>query len=183
MAVSTLIVDHEAPFLRRFADAVLDAEQLRLCGAVRTFGAAAALIDALRPDVVVSEVDLPDGSGIDVIRHAVARRADCGVLVATHLDDDRHVRESFAAGARGYLLKDSLHGTIAAPIHRAHPGSLAPHGGLARQADLPQAGSAFAGRGRVPGAAGRLGVSRGIAHGREPLPHARDGSGARPFLE
>jgi DNA-binding NarL/FixJ family response regulator len=61
----------------------------------------------LRPDVVVMDLQMPGGSGIDAIRDIVAAEPDLGVLVITMFDDDHSVFAAMRAGARGYVLKDA----------------------------------------------------------------------------
>ncbi len=64
-----------------------------------------ARISALRPDVVILDARLPDGSGIDVCREV--RSADPGIqaLVLTSYDDDGALFAAIVAGAAGYVLK------------------------------------------------------------------------------
>src|SRR4051812_44191948 len=70
----------------------------------------AAAVDAaaaLRPDVVVMDLHLPDLSGIQATRHIVAKSPDTGVLMLTMADESESVFAAMRAGARGYLLKDA----------------------------------------------------------------------------
>lgn len=133
MAISVLVVEDEPAFLKRFSDAVLGDERLRLVGAVSGVASARALLDLDVPDVVLTDLGLPDGSGIEVIRHAFARRPDCDVLVITMFGDDAHVTDSIAAGATGYLLKDALPGGIAEAILQVHEGGSPISPGIARR--------------------------------------------------
>ena len=72
MTVSVLVVEDEPGFLQRFCDAIAAEPVLRLCGAGTTVVGACALLDTLSPDVVLVDLGLPDGNGVDVIRHAMA---------------------------------------------------------------------------------------------------------------
>jgi DNA-binding NarL/FixJ family response regulator len=63
--------------------------------------------DALAVDVVVMDLDLGDGSGVDVTREAVARRPGLAVLVVSMHEDDDAVVAAVRAGARGYLVKSA----------------------------------------------------------------------------
>ncbi len=114
MSVNVLIVEDEPEFLRRFS--------LLLYGAVSTVMAARALIDAMPPDVVLTDLGLPDGNGVDVIRHALARNPECDVLVVTMFGDDGNVIDSIAAGATGYLMKDAMPEDIATSILEVRAG-------------------------------------------------------------
>jgi two-component system response regulator DevR len=69
----------------------------------------AAGIDAslrTRPDVVLLDIRLPDGSGFDACRAIVKRLPDTRVLILTSVADDSLVEEAIRAGAHGYLLKE-----------------------------------------------------------------------------
>ncbi len=133
MTVSVLIVEDEPAFLKLFSEAVLAEPRLRLVGAESTVAGGCARIDALAPDVVVTDLGLPDGSGVDVVRHAVQRRPDVDVLVVTMFGDDVHVIDSLAAGATGYLLKDAMPGRISASILEVHAGGAPISPGIARR--------------------------------------------------
>jgi len=122
MTVSVLVVEDEPGFLQRFCDAIAAEPVLRLCGAGTTVVGACALLDTLSPDVVLVDLGLPDGNGVDVIRHAMAGGAKRDVLVVTMFGDDGNVIESIRAGATGYLLKDAMPKDIAGSILQVHAG-------------------------------------------------------------
>jgi DNA-binding NarL/FixJ family response regulator len=75
----------------------------------RCFTAQTALhwLEKNQPDIVLADLGLPDGSGIDVIREATRRYPDCDVLVITVFGDEAHVMAALSAGASGYLIKDA----------------------------------------------------------------------------
>ena len=70
----------------------------------------------LRPDVVVMDIGMPNMNGIEATRQIVAELADVKVLALSMHSDKRFVREMFAAGASGYLLKDSAFHELALAI-------------------------------------------------------------------
>ena len=121
MTVSVLVVEDEPGFLRRFCDAIAAEPALCLCGAGTTVIGACALLDTLSPDVLLVDLGLPDGNGIDVIRHAMAGSKP-DILVVTMFGDDGNVIESIRAGATGYLLKDAMPRDIAGSILQVHAG-------------------------------------------------------------
>jgi DNA-binding NarL/FixJ family response regulator len=73
-------------------------------------------------DVLLVDLGLPDGSGIDVIRAAHARWPQCGIMVSTAFGDELHVMQSLEAGAAGYLLKDSAPQNMLAEIRSLYAG-------------------------------------------------------------
>jgi DNA-binding NarL/FixJ family response regulator len=133
MRISVLIVEDEPEFMRRFSDAVLADPSLHLVAAVSTGLAAQAMLDTLRPDVMLVDLGLPDIDGVDVIRYAATRHPHCDALVVTMFGDDQHVLSSIEAGATGYLLKDAVAERIAASIHELHAGGSPISPGIARR--------------------------------------------------
>lgn len=116
------IVEDDLRVNQSLAAAVNMAADMQLAWSETTrAGALAAL--ARRPvDVLLVDLGLPDGSGIDVIREAHERLPQCDVMVCTIFGDEAHVLQSIEAGAHGYLLKDSPSGTIAEEIRLLRSG-------------------------------------------------------------
>ena len=73
-------------------------------------------------DVLLVDLGLPDGSGLDVIRAARVQWPDCSILVNTIFGDEDHVVRSIEAGAMGYLLKDVDAAELAEEIRSLHAG-------------------------------------------------------------
>jgi two-component system response regulator NreC len=63
---------------------------------------------SLRPDVVIMDVGMPDINGVEATRRIIERCPDCKVLILSMHCDSVYVRETLRAGAKGYLLKDSI---------------------------------------------------------------------------
>ena len=122
MRHQVLIVEDEPELLLKFATAVQSDPLLALSGAVPTGKAGMALLDALKPDVLLVDLGLPDISGIEVIRHSALHHPNTDVLVVTMFGDDQHVLASIEAGATGYLLKDALADRICVSIHELRAG-------------------------------------------------------------
>lgn len=102
---SVLIVEDDSRTRDGFVRAVDAADGLRAVGAAATIADGMRMVDALRPDVLLLDMALPDGSGIDLLRHAVKVHPPCLPIVITIFDDDERVIDSIRAGALGYLLK------------------------------------------------------------------------------
>jgi DNA-binding NarL/FixJ family response regulator len=100
-----LVVD-DHPVVRRGLRALLEAEPW-VAAVTEAASAAEAARAAADADLVVMDVGLPDGSGVAVTRRLVRSRPGLPVLVLTVDDDARTVAAALAAGARGFVLKDS----------------------------------------------------------------------------
>jgi DNA-binding NarL/FixJ family response regulator len=105
MSVSVLIVEDDSRFRDAFTQAISQADGLVLIGSAADLATGLRMLDQ-HPDVLLVDLQLPDGNGIDLIREAARRLPDCDVMVVTIFGDERHVLDSIAAGATGYLLKD-----------------------------------------------------------------------------
>jgi DNA-binding NarL/FixJ family response regulator len=116
MGCSVLIVEDDARFREAFSQAVLRAPDLRLIGAAPDYQSGLALLKA-RPDVLLVDLQLPDGNGVDLIRAAARQVPPCDVMVVTVFGDERNVLQSIEAGATGYLLKDLPADELVQQIH------------------------------------------------------------------
>lgn len=120
--ISILVVEDETEFLRAYCEAITREPDFRLVAAVSTLATGMAVIGQSVPDVLVVDLGLPDGSGSELIRRAVQLRSDCDCLVVTVFGDDQHVIDAIAAGATGYILKDSPVGELAHCIRQMRAG-------------------------------------------------------------
>jgi DNA-binding NarL/FixJ family response regulator len=105
-AIRVAVVEDDPAFRTAFAYAVQAAPDMALAWVAATRGEALALLEGPAADVLLVDLGLPDGSGIDVIRTAQAAWPSCAVMVTTAFGDEAHVIASIEAGASGYLLKD-----------------------------------------------------------------------------
>ncbi len=113
-----LIVEDDSPTREFFAASVARCDQLVLAAAVGTVAEARAWLDDPSHviDVLLSDLGLPDGSGLDVIRHATRLHPACEPLVISMFGDEDNVLASIEAGALGYIHKDSTPDDIAHTI-------------------------------------------------------------------
>jgi DNA-binding NarL/FixJ family response regulator len=99
-----LLDDHE--IVRRGVRELLEAEpDIEVIGEAGTAASALARIPALKPDVAVLDVRLPDGDGVTVCREIRSMMPDLGCLMLTSFGDDEALFDAIMAGASGYVLK------------------------------------------------------------------------------
>ena len=109
MATTTVMVVEDDPaFLARFCRIVAQSTELSLLAAVSDLASARRAIEHHAPDVLLTDLGLPDGSGIDLIRETAQRHPGTDIMVISVFGDEEHVLASIEAGATGYILKDSL---------------------------------------------------------------------------
>lgn len=99
-----LLDDHEV--VREGVRALLDgADGIEVVGEAGTVADALARVPACRPHVAILDVQLPDGTGVEVCRTIRSDQPDVRALMLTSFADDEALFEAILAGASGYLLK------------------------------------------------------------------------------
>lgn len=113
---SVLIVEDDVRTRERLARVVTEAPDLRLLDAAGDVASGLAAIDREAPDVLLTDLDLPDGSGLELIRALVKRALPTLPMVITVFGDEAHTVTAIEAGALGYLLKDGTASQVTAAI-------------------------------------------------------------------
>jgi DNA-binding NarL/FixJ family response regulator len=111
-----MIVEDEPATRERLASAIQNQPGLELAASVATVADGREALTRTRPQVLLVDLGLPDGSGIDLIKQAVGQGTEC--MVITVFGDEQHVVSALEAGATGYLLKDSALEEIGQAISR-----------------------------------------------------------------
>ena len=106
--IRVLLVEDEPGFAERFSDIVRSDPEFELIGIAPNCAAARAILATTAPDILLADLGLPDGSGIDIIRETATKYPQCDIMVVTVFGDEDHVLASIEAGAAGYVLKDSI---------------------------------------------------------------------------
>ena len=122
MSIRILIVDDHAVVragLKLLLESEDDLEPVGEAGSARD-----AIFQArsLKPDVVLMDVVMPDQSGLDVVPTLLHEQPDTKILVLSMQDDPQYVRQAFAAGASGYVLKEAADVEVVAAIREVARG-------------------------------------------------------------
>jgi DNA-binding NarL/FixJ family response regulator len=117
-----VLVEDDPRFRQRFSEAIAGERSMRIVAERSTVAGAVACLETVEPDVLLVDLGLPDGSGIEVIRRAAVRHPACDVVVITVFGDQDNVLASIEAGASGYLLKDDVRENYAERIHELRAG-------------------------------------------------------------
>lgn len=134
------MVEDDAACRLALDDAVGIAPGLRLVWAAASRREALEHLQSDAPlDVLLVDLGLPDGSGLEVIAAARSRWPMCSVMVSTMFGDEMHVLRAIAAGAMGYVLKDLSAAELVTEIRSLHAGGSPINPLVARKLLLRQA--------------------------------------------
>jgi two-component system, NarL family, response regulator LiaR len=123
--IRLLIVDDHAILregMRAFLSTLADVE---LVGEAADGNAAVSQARLLQPDVILMDLVMPGKGGIEAIREIIAENPASRILVLTSFTEDDKVSQAIAAGAMGYLLKDSDSRQLLQSIRDVYHGEIA----------------------------------------------------------
>ena len=113
-AITILLVEDDAPTCWRLQDALVKAGyEVRSAG---TLGEARSALGEATPRVLLTDLRLPDGHGVELIREVRQRFPDTEIMVISALGDEESVISAITVGATGYLLKDAFPTDIASTV-------------------------------------------------------------------
>jgi len=105
--IKVLIVEDDAVTRRALSLAIESSPKLKLVGALECVKPSLEWLASGAVDVLLTDLGLPDGSGIEIIRACVKLQPKCDILVITMSSDEDNVLACIEAGASGYVLKDA----------------------------------------------------------------------------
>jgi len=114
-----LVDDHE--LIRDGLGTVLDLEDdMSVVGTAATVAQAAVRFEELRPDVVIADLQLQDGTGLDIVRQVRKHHDRTGVIVLTMHSGDDQIFAAMEAGASGFVGKDAPSSEVVRAARHAH---------------------------------------------------------------
>lgn len=123
MQINIAIIEDEPVFLRQFTQTLTAEPCMQVVATATDFANGLTLLKRQpAPDVLLVDLGLPGGSGIDLIRQAATCWPDCEIMVITMFGDQQSVMAALQAGARGYLLKDSRPETLSEQVRALKSG-------------------------------------------------------------
>jgi DNA-binding NarL/FixJ family response regulator len=105
--ISVMVVEDDAVTLKSLCLAIESEPALKLIATFDSVAPAVAWLATGEVDLLLTDLGLPDGSGIDVIRACVQHCPECDIMVITMSSDEDNILSSIEAGAAGYVLKDA----------------------------------------------------------------------------
>ena len=114
--IRILIVDGHAAARAVIGRLLAQEDDLELVGEAGSGREAVFEARALKPDVILIDVVMPDQTGLEVLPSLVREHSETKVLLLSMHDDPGSVREAFAAGASGYVLKEAADAEVVAAV-------------------------------------------------------------------
>lgn len=122
--VTVAVIDDHPLFRRGIISLLETLDGVEVVGDAASVDDAIDLVDRVEPDVVLMDLDLGTGSGIDATKSIVRRHPSVAVLVLTMLGDDQSLFAAMRAGARGYLLKVASPREVERAVHAVADGEV-----------------------------------------------------------
>jgi two-component system, NarL family, response regulator LiaR len=130
--IRVLLVDDHA-VVRKGLRALFEREPgIEVVGEAEDGEQAVRIVDRLRPDVILMDLEMPGVGGIEASRQISEQQPDVKIVVLTSHAAEEDVFPALKAGALGYLLKHSAPDDVVRAIHQAHRGETVLHPAIAR---------------------------------------------------
>jgi two-component system response regulator DesR len=125
MTIRVLVVEDQNMVLGALA-ALLEIERdIEVVGQARNGEDALGMIAAAKPDVVLTDIEMPRMTGLELAAEIKRRKLPVRVVIVTTFARAGYLRRALDAGVTGYLLKDSPSATLAGAVRRVHAGGRA----------------------------------------------------------
>ncbi len=122
--IRVMLVDDHA-LVRAAVTQAIAAPDIEMVGEVATAEEALRVAPAVRPDVLLVDIDLPGMDGVQLVRELAPRLPETRIVMLTVSTSDRHVMEAMRNGAIGYLTKDITPDALLQAVRGAYEGDLA----------------------------------------------------------
>ncbi len=102
---SVVVVDDHAVLRAGTRQILEQSEKLHVIGEAGTVREAMDVVESLHPDVVLMDIRLPDGNGLEAARQVMTKNRDVKIVVLSAYDDDDYIQSALSIGVSGFLLK------------------------------------------------------------------------------
>ena len=124
MVTKILIVDDHPAVREGLAVRITSQPELEVCGQAVDTAGAVKLLDMVRPDVVIVDIQLETGNGLDLVERIKIRDESIGILVWSMYPDGIYAQRRLQAGALGYINKRQATSRIVEAIRRMRDGKV-----------------------------------------------------------
>lgn len=123
--IRIVVVDDHILFREGLVSIIRSEPDVEVVGQAGGVGEAIKLVGSLKPDVVLMDFGLPDGTGVDATREIMKDNPECKIVFLTMSEEDENLFAAIRSGARGYLLKNMHPTKLVATIKSVHQGESA----------------------------------------------------------
>jgi DNA-binding NarL/FixJ family response regulator len=123
--IDILIVDDHMLFREGLAAIIRREPGIEVVGMAGSVQEAVVMTDELKPDIVLMDFNLPDGTGVEATRTIHARHPEMIIVFLTMYEEDENLVEAVRSGAKGYLLKNMNPVKLVASLHSVCRGEAA----------------------------------------------------------
>lgn len=114
--IRVLVVDDHPFFRTGIIQWINQQPQLTCCGQAESIAQARKAVVELKPDIILLDLHLPDGDGLDLCMELTQENPERRILCLTHRDENTFAHRALRAGARGYVMKSEATDTVLAGI-------------------------------------------------------------------
>jgi len=122
--IKVAVVEDDARIRRVLGEVFSSAEDCELVGSFPNGVQAISIIPALKPDVILMDINLPDFSGVECVGRLAPVLPDTKIIMLTVYQDTETIFQALAAGAHGYLVKPALPGRLLEAVREIHSGGV-----------------------------------------------------------
>ena len=114
--IKVIFVENDPNVRLRLQRAIRGLADIHEIGSAATYREADALVSQFKFQMLIVDLDLPDGFGLDLIRRTAANMPEVDIMVLANANDDPHVVSAIESGATGYVLKTEIENSLVSAI-------------------------------------------------------------------
>lgn len=114
--IKVIFVENDPNVRLRLQRAISGLADIHEIGSAATYREADALVSQFKFQMLIVDLDLPDGFGLDLIRRTAANMPEVDIMVLANANDDPHVVSAIEFGATGYVLKTEIENSLVSAI-------------------------------------------------------------------
>ena len=114
--IKVIFVENDPNVRLRLQRAINGLADIHEIGSAATYREADALVSQFKFQMLIVDLDLPDGFGLDLIRRTATNMPEVDIMVLANANDDPHVVSAIESGATGYVLKTEIENSLVSAI-------------------------------------------------------------------
>lgn len=114
--IKVIFVENDPNVRLRLQRAISGLADIHEIGSAATYREADALVSQFKFQMLIVDLDLPDGFGLDLIRRTATNMPEVDIMVLANANDDPHVVSAIESGATGYVLKTEIENSLVSAI-------------------------------------------------------------------